>query len=205
MVHSFLKHPLLNYFKSPKLWTDGYFYFFRLTAAVLVIYGGIQAYEAGINIAKFTAIGIFGGIVFELLFCAAILQVAYLLWRRAQGFKKIKHDSLMFLRAGARALRTCGETFGIFFGIYTFASGLLYWFAGSGAARIIRGTVPLYPMQSYLENNFVHGLFVMAAGFLWTFLWASGALLAAQVLLVVTSMGSKLHHDISEEEKRDAA
>jgi len=197
--------PVVQLLNKTAFWTSAYFYFLRGMSAVLVSGGLIQVFQSWSVITKFSSVGFFGGLLFQAIFILNLTLLSQLLWLRAESFRRIPQDSYTLLRIGAKLSRLFGECFAIGVGLYSIGSGILYWFAGTRAARVVEGALPGYPTYAFWENNFIHGLSVMITGTIAALGVLIVSYLVAQALLVLVGNAIKLNAILPGEDKSEAA
>lgn len=201
--------PIISMLSKAAFWTHAYFYFVRSFSVLIVGSGMIQAFQAWALISKFSSVGLLGGLIFEALFILNITLLAQLTWIRAEDFKRIPADPFTLLRIGSKLSRLSGEVFAIGVGLYSISSGILYWFAGAKAARVVGEALPMYPIFSFYENNFIHGITVMITGTVAATAVLIVSYLLAQTLSVLVGNALKLRtilpESIQHDENEDAA
>lgn len=148
---------------------------------VLVVPASLVAFfKAGKVIFSLPASGILGGILFQLLFIAAIYGVVHGLFIRARNIDALPGGDYNMFPLAAIVTRAVGEAFAVFVALVTIGGGIFVWFTGRGVNTLFA------PMPGFLpvfgDTTFMGGIQFMVGGVLSSILVLGMTYLVAEAL-----------------------
>ena len=160
--------PVLNTVAQGKLFSKVVATILRILAIIAVIAGVVSWIGAWALVFHLPALGVFGGIIFQLIYVIAIYMVVHVILIRAAEIAKFNGADYKVIPIIAIFLKLVGETFAAFVVPLSIGGGILIWLAGYSAFDMIGCFAECTP---YLGGGiFLAGLLMMIFGVLISFL-----------------------------------
>jgi len=190
MENYLFMRPVLGWLAQPRRFNQLLAFTLRALAALIVPFSLVTFFKAGKVIFDLPASGILGGIIFQMLFVAAIYCVVHILIVRARDIEALPGaDYNMFPLAGILA-RTAGEAFAAFIGLVAVGGGIFVWFTGRGVSAILNPPPKFLPL--FGDTTFMGGIEFMVGGVLSAILTLVVASLVADGLRLLTEAAARL-------------
>lgn len=160
------------------------------TVAVLVVpLSLVSVFKAGKVVFELPASSVLGGMLFLLLFLAAVYAVVHGLFIRARDVDALPGGDYGMFPLAALLVRAAGEAFAAFVALVAVGGGIFVWFTGKGISTI------LMPLPGFLpvfgDSTFMGGIQFMVGGVLSAILALGVAYLAAEALRLVADVAAR--------------
>ena len=160
--------PVLRVISQGKLLSKVFAIVLQILAIVAAL-AGLAGWIAAWGVVFYLpVVAVIGGIIFQLFFLAAIYMVVHTLLIRAKEIADLPEAEYTAIPILAVFFRLVGEVFAAFVVPITVGGGILMWFAGFYATRILRDVTPFLPNLG--GAGFVGGITLMVFGVLISFL-----------------------------------
>lgn len=166
-TYLFMK-PVLQVTSQGQLFSRVFAIILRILAVVAII-AGLVSWIAGWGVVfRLPAVGVIGGIIFQLIFVVAVYMVVHTLLIRAKEIAGLPEAEYVVIPILAIFFKLVGEVFAAFVVPITVGGGILMWFAGAYALQLLGNITSFIP---YLGGaSFVGGILLMVFGVLVSFL-----------------------------------
>ncbi len=165
--------PLLQLISQGSFFRKVFSIFLKAIAVLVLLAGLVTFFKLWKVIFSLPAAGVLGGILFQLLFAAAIYMVVHILLIRAEDINKLGDSEFTIVPIIAIALKLFGELYASFVSLIAVGGGLLLWFAGYRAGFVLGEVLDFIPFSQYIAGyggeTFVSGLLFIISGLIVAF------------------------------------
>jgi hypothetical protein len=161
--------PVLNTVSQGKLFSRVVAIILRIVAIIAIIKGVVSWIGIWTLVFHLSALGVIGGIIFQLIYVIAIYMVVHVILIRAAQISNLPAADYTVIPIIAIFLKLVGEVFACFVVPVAVGACIFIWLAGYGVFDMI---CPISECVPYLGSGgiFLCGLFVMIFGVVISFL-----------------------------------
>jgi hypothetical protein len=162
MKNYFFISPLLNLIARHQFFNRAIAISLRAAAVLIVLVSLVSFFQASKVIFNLPATGILGGILFQLIYIAAIYAVVHIFIIRADDIKNLPGSEFNTITLLSVLLQLIGEAYAAFVSLIAVGGGIFIWFTTEGIDKLL-SPVPRF-LPNFGDASFLGGIQFIIGG-----------------------------------------